>query len=148
MSVQFFTLLTDTSWFPFGSLCSMHVWVLTLDLKGHLSCCSAIGPALVLSQISSTPGCLGQEWSHWPRTNRNLMNPWAGAEGSYLISLQPKALAINWLLGYLLKTDTQMQGVYLCVGVCSSFSRKLPSPFFLNVCMSSFTAEKICCFTE
>lgn len=79
----------------------------------------------------STPGCVVQEWSHWPSINGNLVNLWAGAEHSYLISLRPKALAWNWLLGYLLKTDTQIQGVYLCV--CSSFSGKLPSP--LLACM-------------
>lgn len=32
-------------------------------------------------------------------------------------SLQPKALARNWLLGYLLKTDMQIQGVLVCVCV-------------------------------
>lgn len=30
-------------------------------------------------------------------------------------SLQPKALARNWLLSYLLKTDVQIQGVLVCV---------------------------------
>lgn len=67
--------------------------------------------------------------------NRNLLRLWAGAQRTYLISLQPEALARSWLLGYLFENRHSDLGSVLgvCMCVCSSFSGKLPSP--LLACM-------------
>lgn len=64
--------------------------------------------SLVLTKLSVTRHCGPRVKQQTLIINTIPLNVWAGAERGYLISLQPKALARSWLLGYLLKTDTQM----------------------------------------
>lgn len=68
-----------------------------------------------------------------------MVNLWSDTEWGYLISLQPKALSWNWLLGYLLKTDMHVQGV---------FFRRLLSPLLASVYKVLFFHRNRCYFAQ
>jgi len=78
---------------------------------------------------------MGQEGSHWPRINRNQ---------SYLISRLTKALARNWLLGYLFVNRNADPG---SVRVCSPVALQNYPPPRLHACIRfSLTANHWRCF--
>lgn len=114
------------------------------------------------SQCSSDPGAnktvcykdlcvqswdtVGREWSHWHGINRNLLNLRAGAERSYLISLQTEALARSWLLGYLFENRHSDLGSVLDVCMCAPVSLESYPPPCFHVCIgSSVILHNNCC---